>query len=184
MANISPNEISICKACSCKLNPDTICFLTYFVHTETFTDKFTGKQRQARDKSVYTYIGRVEKIKDLENEITDMKNRPTEKWVWPNMDPRFTTVSYDGNDTNKRGAKWYSDKLKKSVDWPTFCKILNGFKPAHGEYCDVAKYPINDYQVSDGTIISDITANPEALIALAGKTFEHRCVMKSQIKNK
>lgn len=172
MANTCPTEISIMKAVSCKLTDDIVFTLAYFVHTE----------EHARDKSEYLYLGRIDKIDDLKAEAADMGTdaKKLSKWQWKNL-PKYTSTVYDCDDTNGRGSRWFASKIKKAVDWDQFLKLLDGWKEAKKAFNDNAKYPVEDYDVSDGTKIANLKEAKDVLIGLVGKTISHKCVLKSML---
>lgn len=171
MANISETEISMYKGISTKLDDDTVFILAYLVHTE----------EKNRGKSEYIYAGRIEKIDTIKAEIDDMKSdaKCVDKWTWKNL-PKYTSVSYTA-DTNKCGAKWLNSRLRKAVDWDTFCKLLDGWKETKKAFNDNAKYVSVDYVADDGTVIADLKQAKSALLNLVGHTIQHKVTLKSQI---
>lgn len=172
MANKNPTEISVMKGMTCKLTDDIVFTLAYLVHTEE-------KNRAA---SEYYYLGRIDKVSDLMAEAEDIGSdaKKLQKWQWKNL-PKYTSTVYDCDDTNARGSRWLKTKIKKAVDWDTFCKLLDGWKEVKKAYNDNAKYPIDDYEVSDGTKIANLKEAKDVLIGLVGKTISHKCVLKSML---
>ena len=75
-----PNEVTILKAQSVKLDNDTVLVLTYMYHT---ADKEARKA--GTDKSFYRYEGRIAKIADLKSEIHDLMQDAValKPYVWP-----------------------------------------------------------------------------------------------------
>lgn len=173
MANKNSTEISLMKGVSTKLNNDTLFTLGYFVHTE----------EHARDKSEYVYVGRIDKIKDLEAEIKDLGTdaKKLNKWIWKGL-PNYNSVVYDKHDTNDRGSKWLNMKLKKAVDWDMFCKIIDGWKEAKKAFNDNAKYVSTDYTSDDNTVkLTNLKESKSELLNLVGHSVIHKCALKSQM---
>ena len=160
--------MAILKATSVKLDNDTLMILSFMYHTEATAGE-NGRMKTDRSKSQYRYEGRIVKIADLQNEITEMEAKPTEAWKWPNLiDWR---CSYDEDATNARGAKWLKARIKKAVDWPTGEKILNGWKASKNDYSDSRKYDLAEY-VSDVNPNEKFNITLESMQALgAGHTF-------------
>lgn len=164
MANKNSNEVSLMKGVSCKLDDDTCLTLVFFAHTES----------HARDKSEYFYAGRIDKISDLENEVKTMlldENR-VKLWSFPGL-KKYSSIVYDHDDKNAKGATWYNNKLKKLVSWDDFVKIVNGYKATRKTYNENAKYVIKNYVSTNGVKIDDITADKSKLIALVGQQIFH-----------
>lgn len=164
MANKDSNEVSLMKGVCCKLNDDTCLTLVFFAHTES----------HARNKSEYFYGGRIDKISDLENEANTMlldENR-VKPWSFPGL-TKYSSIVYDNNDTNAKGAAWYKNKLKKIVSWDDFLKIVNGYKATKKTYNDNAKYVVTDYVSTNGVTLDDITIDKSKLIALVGQQIFH-----------
>ena len=172
MACKSESEISLFKGVATMLDPDTIFTLAYFVHTEA----------KMRDKSEYIYVGRIDKVNDLKAEIADMATdaKKLDYWKWKALS-NYEFVSYDGNETNARGAKWLSMRIKKAVDWDTFCKILDGWKETKQAYSDNAKYASVDYVTEDGTVIPNLKEAKDTLLKLVGQSVSHKVVLKRQL---
>ena len=172
MANKNSTEITLMKGVSAKLDADTIFTLGYFVHTEP----------KARDKSEYVYVGRIDKVADLEAEIAEMNKDENKlaKWTWKGL-PNYQSIVYDVSDTNARGAKWLKTRMNKAVDWETFCKIVDGWKANKNEYSPNAKYVSENYMSDDGTEIGNIKESQAILISKVGQSITHRCPLKSQL---
>lgn len=172
MANKNPTEISLMKGVSVKLDNDTLFTLGYFVHTE----------EHARDKSEYLYVGRIDKIADLEAEVADLATdaKKLQKWTWKGL-PKYQSVVYDVDDTNARGSRWLKMRIKKAVDWPTFCKVVDGWKELKKAYNDNAKYVSEDYVADDGTKIANLKEAQDGLLKLVGQSVMHKCILKSQL---
>lgn len=172
MANKNSTEISLMKGVSVKLDADTILTLGYFVHTEP----------KARDKSDYVYSGRIDKISDIEAEITEMNldEHKLEKWTWKGL-PNYEAVVYDDFDTKSRGAKWLKTRLNKVVDWETFVKVIDGWKASKNTFNANAKYVSTDYIADDGTKIENLKEAKDILLSKVGQTITHRCLLKNQI---
>ena len=158
--------MAILKAVSCKLSNGNIAILAFMYHTEIDPSDPAGKKKD-RSKSQYRYEGLIISESSLQDKISKMKADPDSSWHWPNLDT--WRISYDNEPTNKRGAKWLEARLKKTVDWPTFEKLLNGWKQTSNDYKDSRKYEIKGYTCSDGSML-DITK--ETLESLtSGSTF-------------
>lgn len=172
MANKNPTEISLMKGISTKLDNDTMFTLGYFVHTE----------EKAREKSEYVYVGRIDKIKDVEAEIAELAKDENcvKNWSWKGL-PKYDAVVYDKDCTNKRGSKWLKMRIKKIVDWPTFCKVVDGWKELKQAYNENAKYVSEDYTADDGTKIANLKEAKDDLLKLVGQSVIHKCVLKSQL---
>lgn len=169
MANKNPTEISLMKGITVKLSEDIVFTLGYLVHTE----------EKARDKSEYLYVGRIDKLSDLQAEANDLKSDAKRllKWTWKGL-PKYTSVVYDNDDLNSRGSRWLESKIKKVVDWETFCKIVDGWKELKGVFNDNAKYAVEDYTADDGTKIKNLKDAKDVLLTLVGQSVFHACVPK------
>lgn len=172
MACKSESEIALFKGVATMLDPDTIFTLAYFIHTE----------RGNSAKSEYVYIGRIDKVTDLKNEIADMASdaKRVGKWSWKAL-PNYETVQYAGDDSNARGAKWLNMRIKKAVSWDMFCKILDGWKESKQAYSENAKYASIDYVTEDGTVIPNLKEAKDTLLKLAGQSISHKVMLKRQI---
>ena len=160
----SPNDVmSILKGVSAKVNDDTLMILAFMYHVELDPSDPEGK-RKNRSKSQYRYEGRIVKVDTLKEEIQAMKANPDAPWRWPSL-PDWRT-SYDNEPNNKRGAKWLEARIKKAVDWPTFEKLLNGWKPSSNDYKDSRKYEVQGYTCNNSPL--DITL--DSIKALAPNT--------------
>lgn len=182
MANKNPTEISLMKGVACKLDDNTMFTLGYFVHTEHITDPVTGNEKTNRAASEYVYVGRIDKISDVESEIAELskdENR-IKNWTWKGL-PKYNAVVYDKDCSNMRGAKWLKMRIKKIVDWPTFCKVIDGWNELKQAYNDNAKYVSADYVADDGTTVANLKEAKEQLLNLVGQNIIHKCVLKSQI---
>lgn len=170
MANKTPTEISLMKGVSVKLSDDVLLTLAYFVHTE----------KGNRQNSEYLYLGRVDKLTDLQAEAAEMlkDQNKLKSWTWKNL-PKYDAVVYDKHSDNDRGGRWLNSKIRKAVDWDQFVKLVNGWQENKQAYNDNAKYASEDYVTSDGEKIADIRLSKEALLKLVGKTISHSCFLKS-----
>lgn len=163
----SPNDVmAILKAVSCKLSNGNVVVLSFMYHTELDPSDPAGKKKD-RSKSQYRYEGFLTTEADLQAKIAQMKADPDAPWRWPSLET--WRASYDNEPTNKRGAKWLEARLKKAVDWATFEKLLNGWKPAKNDYKDNRKYDTTGYMASTGVQIDLKEDTLNAL--LAGTTF-------------
>lgn len=169
MANKNPNEISLMKGVMTKLNDDIVFTLGYFVHTEP----------HARDKSVYLYLGRIDKLDDIKAEAAEMlkDEHRLENWTWPGLQ-NFNAVVYDNKITKARGAAWIQTKIKKAVDFDEFVKILDGWKETKKEYNANAKYASEDYVADNGQVINDLRLSHDVLLSLVGHTIIHHNTFK------
>jgi exopolysaccharide biosynthesis predicted pyruvyltransferase EpsI len=169
MANKNPTEISLMKGITVKLTEDIVFTLGYFVHTE----------EKARAKSEYLYVGRVDKLADLQAEANDLNTDAKKllKWTWKGL-PKYESVVYDNDDLNSRGSRWLQSKIKKIVDWETFCKVVDGWKEQKNTFNDNAKYVVEDYTSDDGTKIQNLKDAKDILPNLVGQSLIHSCVLK------
>ena len=177
-----PDEISILKAASAKLDADNMMILAVMYHTASKDEKKTGA------KSFYTLEGRIAKIDDLKAEIAAMKDdaHKLEPWKWPAKNKLWSDsyyLSYDGNGNNARGSKWLQDRISKCLTWNAFIDLAkNGVKQtARGpKTSDSAKYDLTDYVTEGGLQFSIDT--PENLLKLGCTTFSKRIVLKRDIQ--
>jgi hypothetical protein len=169
MANKNPTEISLMKGITVKLSDELVFTLGYFVHTE----------EKARDKSEYLYVGRVDKLADLQAEANDLNSDAKKllKWTWKGL-PKYASVVYDNDDLNSRGSRWLNSKIKKVVDWETFCKIVDGWKEQKNVFNANAKYVTEDYTSEDGTKIKNLKEAKDELLKLVGQYLIHKCTLK------
>lgn len=169
MANKNPTEISLMKGITVKLSDELVFTLGYFVHTE----------EKARNKSEYLYVGRVDKLADLQAEANDLSSDAKKllKWTWKGL-PKYASVVYDNDDLNSRGSRWLNSKIKKVVDWETFCKIVDGWKEQKNTFNDNAKYVVEDYTSDDGTKIKNLKETKDELQKLVGQSLIHSCLLK------
>lgn len=162
----SENDVmAVLKGVSAKISPDETMVLSFMYHTELDPSDPEGKKKN-RAKSQYRYEGRVVKNADLQKEIDAMRADPTAPWRWPGLDG--WRISYDCEATNKRGAKWLADRLKKALDWETAKKVLDGWKRSSNDFKEGRKYDQTGY-VADGKPF-DITLDGLKLLG-PGKTF-------------
>lgn len=176
-----PDELQIFKGTSVKLDEDTVFILAYAVHTETVEDPVTKVEKKNRAKSCYRYIGRVAAVKQIQAEIVSAlqdENR-LENWTWPGL-ADFKYVSYDGDCTKSRSARWLNSRLKKALSWDDFVKVLDGYKPSRKAYSSAARYVTDSYVCSDGTFVPDLKQAKDLLLKSVGKTFMRDCILKSK----
>ena len=176
MANLNPTEISLMKGLATKLDEGLLFLLAYMVHTEK-------KTLTTPAKSEYLYVGRILKQEDLEKEILELNadENKLNPWKWPGLE-KYDSIVYAKFNTNGNGSKWYKNKLNKLVDWPTFSKIVNGYKDKTGEFNNNAKYCIEDYETSDGSVkIKNILEEKDLLKTLEGKTIIHKMMLKRSV---
>lgn len=176
-----PDEISILKAASAKLDDDNMLILAMMFHTVSKDEKKLGK------KSYYTFEGRVVNIDSLKQEIYEMKSdaKRLDKWRWPTKNqlwPDNYYICYDGNNTNARGAKWLQDRISKCLTWNAFMDLAkNGLKQtARGpKSSPSAKYDLDGYSTSAGLQFS--IDKPETLLALGQTTFTKKIMLKRDL---
>lgn len=177
-----PNEICILKAASAKLDADNMLILAVMYHTASKEEK---KSNGA--KSFYTIEGRIAKTDSLKQEIAAMNADQAKllPWKWPTKNslwPDGYYLSYDGNGSNARGAKWLQDRISKCLSWNAFIDLAkNGIKQtARGpKTSDSAKYDLADYSTITGLQFS--IDKPETLLALGQTTFSKKIVLKRDL---
>lgn len=185
MANKDSTEIALVKGVATMLNADTIFTLGYFVHTEHALDPATGREKTNRNASEYVYVGRIDKLSDLKNEIAEMASdaKCTQLWTWKGLS-NYASVTYDVSNTNARGAKWLNMRIKKAVDWDMFCKIVDGWKETKKAFNANARYVSVDYVADDGTLIPNLKEAKDILIAKVGQSIKHRITLKCELNSK
>ena len=183
-----PNEVTILKAQSVKLDNDTVLVLTYMYHT---ADKEARKA--GTDKSFYRYEGRIAKLADLKTEIHDLMQDAValKPYVWPTKSKSWNPawfLGYHGSQTtNKEAAKWLRRQTSKLMSWPDFLDLAkNGVKKtAKGiKSYPSARYDLTDYDLEDGTKLSLDTTDPASIAKLAGKTFSKQVILKRELPKK
>lgn len=159
--------MAILKGVIAKISPDESMVLCLMHHTELDPSDPEGKKKN-HAKSQYRFEGRVVKNTDFQKEIDAMRADPTAPWRWPGLDG--WRISYDCEATNKRGAKWFTDRMKKKSysDWEMTKKILDGWKNSSNDFKESRKYDQTGY-VADGKPF-DITLDNLKLLG-PGKTF-------------
>lgn len=176
-----PDEIAILKAASAKLDDDNMLILAMLYHTADKEEKKVGK------KSYYTFEGRVVKTADLKQEIADMKSdaKRLDNWKWPTKNslwPDNYYISYDGNKSNARGAKWLQDRISKCLTWNAFIDLAkDGLKQtARGpKSSPSAKYDLDGYSTPAGLQFS--IDKPATLLALGQTTFTKKIMLKRDL---
>lgn len=179
---LKEKEIAISKSCSVKLDDDTIAIIAHVYHT-------ANKKNNPTDHSWYRYIGRVVKIKDLEAEIQDKKSveHRLENWTWNSpIWPDDWYFGYDNGNTKAKEARWLSMKLKKTLSWDAYLKLVKeGIKTlattGKEKQHPTAIYETTGYIDSNGQQY-DIT-NKDDLIKLQGIFFWKDCPLKKDNKN-
>lgn len=179
----NPREIAINKACSVKLDDETIAIVAFVYHTADRKDPNAGQ-------SWYKTAVRVAKVKDLEAEIADKlldENRLKEWTVDCTAWPKDWHFAYDNGYDKCHEARWLSSKIKKAMEWDDFVKlakdgirILKGTKAV--KQSSSAKYDTEGY--TDGTAgfkpVSII--DREALLKCCGKIIWKDAPLKRAFK--
>ena len=123
------DEIEILRAVSARLDPDTLFVMTYQYHTEKDpTDPHN--RRTIKNVSRYRFLGRVEKIGDLEAKMAEFRKTENRMnpWKWPD-DPSWDgKILYSKNSSNMTRSNWIRLKISKALDWNDALLALNGFK--------------------------------------------------------
>lgn len=180
-----PNEVSILKTQSVKLDNDTTMILTYMFHT---ADKEARKA--GTDKSFYRYEGRIVKNEDLKAEIHALMQDDValQQYVWPTKSKSWNSAwwlgYYGSKTTNKEAAQWLRRQMNKAIAWTDFLELAkNGVKrTAKGiKTYPAARYDLTGYELDDGAAFSLDTAEPQSLVSQAGKTFSKPVIMKREI---
>jgi len=174
------NEVAISKACSVKLDPETIAIVSLMYHT-------ADHKAYPEDHSWYQYEARIAKIADIEAEIKSMKSLDNrlKKWKWPNPTwPAEHFMGYDEANEQGKGARWLQMKLKKAMEWPQYLKLVNeGIKKLgtgkEKRYAG-AQYETTGYVSDDGQ--KDLTIiDREKLLSLCGHCLSKRLIAKRQL---
>lgn len=166
MSNMRPDEMSILKAVSIKLDDETVFINTLQYHTE----------KGDRSKSRYRWLGRVQKIDVIKSKITELRQDANRlnPWKWPD-DPSWDgKIMYTDSD-NLHASMWLRSKLMKVVDWDLGQKLLNGYDKKHNSYNESKKYDMTAYNTASGTV--DLT-DKEALKKLVGQNLWKEVVKK------
>lgn len=144
------DEFVILKACSFKIDDETMCIATLQYHIEKDKD---GKT--VRTKSRYRWLARVCKISDVQAKVAWLcdDSRRLDKWRWPN-DPSWDGCVATNDSTNDRASAWLNCRLKKLVDWELGQKLLKGWKKCEQDFNLNAAYDTEDYICEDGSKIS------------------------------
>lgn len=175
MSNMKPDEMSILKCVSMKLDDNTAMLVTLQYHVEK---NDAGKNDRA--KSRYRYLVRINTIDAIKNAIADFKKdeNKNNKWMWPN-DPSWDGCICTKDSINAVAAEWLRMKLHKLVDFDTGIKLLNGWKKTKNEYNVKAKYDITGYTTEAGETI-DLT-DKDALLKLVGQNLVKEVVLKTKV---
>lgn len=161
---MKPDEMEILRAVSAKLDDDTLFVMTYQYHTEKDPDDPKGR-KTIKAKSRYRFLGRIEKIADLEAKMAELRrdeNRLS-PWIWPD-DPGWDgRILYSKDSTNAGRSNWIRLKLAKSLEWEDALALMAGFKkdtdrksPTFGRYVvktPGTEYDLKGYACSDGSVV-------------------------------
>lgn len=142
MTIMKSNEYAILKATSINLG-DKIAIVAYMYHSEK------GKPKA----SEYRYEGRIVSLNDLKNEIAAMESdeNRAKPWVWPGLEGKI--VSYDGDSTQGRGARWLLFRTKKALSYSNGMKAINGIDLKSGKTSPSTAYNINGAVCADGKVL-------------------------------
>lgn len=146
-------HLRILKSLSVKLSETKTFILTYMYYTD----------KMNKDNNQYRYEGLVVDNAELEGKIRKMESEPNLPWHWGNNIPDSFVMLYH-NDTNREGASFLKGRLKKALT--SFDEFLE-----KANENPVKRYPLTDYEVSDGTKID--LKDKELLLRLYGKTISH-----------
>ncbi len=181
------DEMEIIRAISVKLDADTVFFLTYQYHTERSESILTGRKND-RSKSRYRMVGRVEKIKDVEEAARSLhldENR-LKPWKWPD-DPSWDgSVLYMRDASNEGFSRWLRLKLRKAISREDALLLMKGYRKdtdkrsrTFGKYAVFtpnAVYDVKGYTCTDGTTVD--VDDFDALLTKAGQTVCKEIKMK------
>ena len=176
------NEIAILKSCAVKLDDDLVAISAYVFHT-------ADRKANPEDKSWYKYICYVDKISKIEADIESRKSpeHRLETWMWKS--PAWADsyhLAYDYGSNNAKAARWFTSKLKKTLTWDKYVRIVkDGVKTlstkGQEKFYTGAAYDIDGYCDSDGNLYN--ITDKASLMKLEGKMIWKDCPLKRQQKN-
>jgi archaeosine-15-forming tRNA-guanine transglycosylase len=182
------DEMEILRAVSAKLDDDTIFIMTYQYHVEKDSSDPEGK-RTLKSASRYRMIGRVEKIKDLEERMISLRSMDNRlnPWMWPD-DPNWDKkILYSKDSSNMGRSNWIRLKINKAISWDNALNLMKGFKKdtdksseTFGQYVvrnPSSVYDLKDYTCSNGDIIN--IDDKDALLAHVGQNIYKEIKMKT-----
>lgn len=181
------DEIEILRAMSTKLDPETLFVITYQYHTTKDPNDPKGR-KTLRGESRYRMLGRIEKIKDLEAKMAELRRDQARlsPWKWPD-DPSWDgNILYAKDATNAGRSNWIRLKLNKAIPWESAQALMRGFKKdtdkkskTFGKYVvrtPGSEYDVKGYTCTNGDVI-DIS-DREALLAHVGQNVVKEIKMK------
>ena len=184
---MKPDEMEILRAVSARLDDETLFVMTYQYHTEKDPDDPEGK-RNLKSASRYRMLGRVERIRDLEAKMAELRldeNRLF-PWKWPDDPSWDKNILYAKDASNAGRSNWIRLKLNKALSWDNAVALMNGFKKdtdkdsrTFGQYVvrnPGAAYDLKGYSCSNGDTV-DID-DREALLAHVGQNVWKEIKMK------
>jgi len=181
------DEMEILRAVSARLDGETIFVMTYQYHTEK--DPSDPERRKTlKSASRYRMLGRVEKVRDLEAKMSELRQDGLRlgPWTWPG-DPSWTgKILYAKDASNSGRSNWIRLKIKKALPWEDALAVMRGFKkdtdkksPTFGRYVVRApgtEYDTKGYTCDDGSVIDIDDIN--ALLSKTGQNIVKEIKMK------
>jgi hypothetical protein len=158
------DEMEILRAISAKLDDDTIFIMTYQYHAEKDPSDPEGK-RTLKSASRYRMIGRVEKIKDLEERMINLRSMENRlnPWMWPDDPTWDKNILYSKDASNMGRSNWIRLKINKAISWDNALNLMKGFK--------------KDTDKSSETFGQYVVRNPSSTYELKGYTCSNRDVI-------
>lgn len=125
---MKPNEITVLKAVSTRLDSDTLLIMAYMYHSDP----------SDRRASQYRTEARIVKESTLRDEIARLESdaKRTIPYRWPTIE-KFDLLM-DDSTTGAKAAAWHKMRIKKALEWPKFLKVLEGFRITAGKLSKTA----------------------------------------------
>ena len=181
------DEMEIIRAISVKLDADTVFFLTYQYHTEKSESILSGRKND-RSKSRYRMVGRVMKVRDVE-ELARALHRDENRlkpWKWPDDPSWGGSVLYMLDASNEGFSRWLRLKLRKAIGREEAARLMKGYRKdtnrksrTFGKYVVFtpnAVYDTKGYTCTDGTTVD--VDDFDALLSKVGQTVCKEIKMK------
>lgn len=184
---VKRDEMEIIRAISVKLDADTVFFLTYQYHTEKSESILSGRKND-RSKSRYRMVGRVMKVRDVE-ELARALHRDENRlkpWKWPDDPSWGGSVLYMLDASNEGFSRWLRLKLRKAIGREEAARLMKGYRKdtnrksrTFGKYVVFtpnAVYDTKGYTCTDGTTVD--VDDFDALLSKVGQTVCKEIKMK------
>ena len=168
MAIIKPDEMTLLKSTSFKLNDDVVALLMYQYHTER--NEF-GKVDHSKSKYRYLLvIDTIANFKALAQRLLSDECR-MERFQWPNDYEKW--YLYYGHGRTEEIGNWLNKQMKRANAWEKGQKVLEGWSftatNPEGSFSPTSMYHTDNYVNAKGETIS--ITDLDTMLKHIGETF-------------